>query len=270
MLDLVTDGRRYLRTTFDSAADRYQRARPEYPTALYDALIRVAGINPGDALLEIGCATGKATIPLAQKGFRVTCVEIGPDLAAAAHRNLDTYPDVVVHEGAFETWTPLGGDRFDMVFAATAWHWIDPDVRYPHAAELLRPGGRLAFWSASHVFPADGDPFFAEIQHIYDEIGESTPKGQPRYLPGELPDSRDEIEQTGLFDGVVTRQFDWETHYTADEYLDLLDTFSGHIAMRPDQREYLYAEIRRRLAQRLDGRLRRHWGAVLHVARRAG
>lgn len=34
------------------------------------------------------------------------------------------------------------------------------------------------------------------------------------------------------------------------------------------RRDRLYSEIRRRLAVRQDGRLRRHWGAVLHVARR--
>jgi hypothetical protein len=33
------------------------------------------------------------------------------------------------------------------------------------------------------------------------------------------------------------------------------------------QRERLYSEIRRRLAQRTDGQLRRHWGGVLHIAR---
>lgn len=30
----------------------------------------------------------------------------------------------------------------------------------------------------------------------------------------------------------------------------------------------LYGEIRRRLAERPDGRLRRHWNSVLHIARR--
>jgi hypothetical protein len=34
------------------------------------------------------------------------------------------------------------------------------------------------------------------------------------------------------------------------------------------QRERLYGEIRRRLAERPDRTLRRHWGAALHVARR--
>jgi hypothetical protein len=64
------------------------------------------------------------------------------------------------------------------------------------------------------------------------------------------------------------RHFDWEISYTAEEYIRLLDTFSGHIEMTPWQRDRLYGEIRRRLAARPGGRLRRHWGAVLHVARR--
>ena len=60
-------------------------------------------------------------------------------------------------------------------------------------------------------------------------------------------------------------QYDWEVVYDADGYIDLLETFSGHIAMEPWQRERLYAEIRQRMAARADGRVRRHWGAVLHV-----
>ena len=95
------------------------------------------------------------------------------------------------------------------------------------------------------------------------------PAGIPVLRPGGSPDDRAEIEGSGLFEDVVVRYFDWEISYSTEEYLRLLDTFSGHIAMQPWQRERLYAEIRRRLAQRSNGRLRRHWGAVLHVARRA-
>ena len=64
------------------------------------------------------------------------------------------------------------------------------------------------------------------------------------------------------------RRYVWETTYTADEYVALLDTFSGHIAMEESKRERLYREIRRRLARRPDPRLRPHWYAILHVARR--
>jgi SAM-dependent methyltransferase len=261
--------RELLRATFDAAADRYQRARPDYPADLFDELVRLAGLSPGDTLLEIGCATGKATLPLARAGLRIVCLEIGQNLVSAARRELSGYSGVAVVRQAFEDWRPDGsGSGFDLVFAATSWHWIDPAVRYQRAWQALRPGGHLAFWSATHVVPADGDPFFAEIQEVYDEIGEALPPGTRFVRPGELPDSVAEIQDSGLFDQVVVRQFDWEVRYDADGYIGLLDTFSGHLAMAPWQRDRLYGEIRRRLAFRPDGQLRRHWGAALHVARR--
>jgi SAM-dependent methyltransferase len=265
----MASDRNRLRQTFDSAASLYQQARPDYPEALFDELVRLAGLRSGGRLLEIGCATGKATAPMARRGFQITCVEIGSELAAAARQNLAGSGPVEVIEAAFETWQPSPGVAFDLVYAATAWHWIDPAVRYQRAWDLLRPGGHLALWSATHVFPAGGDPFFREIQDVYDEIGEGHPPDAPHWpQPGELPDGGAEIESSGLFDHLAVRHFDWEVTYSAEEYLRLLDTFSGHIDMDIWKRDRLYGEIRRRLGQRPDGRLRRHWGAALVVARR--
>ena len=155
------------------------------------------------------------------------------------------------------------------MFAATAWHWIDPAVKYRKAWSLLRPGGHLAFWEASHVVPeSGGDPFFAQIQDVYDEIGSGMPSGWVSPTTETLRDGRAEIEASGLFADVTLRRFDWEVRYTADEYIRLLETFSSNLTMAPWQRERLYGEIRRRLALRPDGLLRLHWGAVLNVARR--
>ncbi len=127
-----------LRQAFDQVAESYDRARPDYPEHLFDDLIALTGIRPGDRLLEVGCATGKATRPLARRGFRITCIELGPELAAVARRNLAGYPVEVV-QGRFEEWRP--GEPVSLVFAATAWHWIDPAVRYARAWHVLRPGG---------------------------------------------------------------------------------------------------------------------------------
>jgi SAM-dependent methyltransferase len=259
--------RERLRQTFDQAAASYQRSRPEYPDELFDDLVAAAALAPGARLLEVGCATGKATIPLARRGFRITCIELGADLAAAARRNLDGLGAQVI-EGRFEDWRPPPGDRFELVFAATAWHWIDPAVRYQRAWAALRPGGHLAFWEAAHVVPDGGDPFFQELQEVYDEINEGLPAGSAWLRPGELPERTDEIEASGLFEVTRVRQFDWELRYDAESYIALLDTFSGHIAMADWQRDRLYGEIRRRLSLRPDGTVRRHWGGVLHVARR--
>jgi SAM-dependent methyltransferase len=256
-----------LRQTFDTAADRYDQARPDYPEQIFDDLTRLAGLRPRDHLLEVGCGTGKATEPLARRGFRLTCLELGEQLAAVSRRNLAGLPDVTVINASFDDFQQDPGAAFDLVFAATAWHWLDPASRYTQAWELLRPGGHLAFWSATHAFPDGGDPFFDEIQEVYVEIGEGRgDEATPR--PGELPDDSADIEASGLFDDVRVRQYDWETRYDAESYIALLETFSGHIAMAPASREHLYNAIRERLAAREDRELRRHWGAVLHVARR--
>lgn len=266
-------GRDSLRQSFDGVAGSYHRARPDYPAELFDDLLAVTALPPGARLLEVGCATGKATLPLARRGFRVTCVELGADLAAAARANLAGLDgldelDVEVLDGSFEDWHPRPGEKFDLVYAATAWPWLDPAVRFRRVWEALRPGGYLAIWGAEHVFPEDGDPFFREIQGVYDEIGEGLgPRGYwPR--PGELPDRAGEIAASGLFDLVHVRHFDWERRYTAEEYIDLLNTFSGHIVMADWQQERLYGEIRQRLSRRPDRSVRRHWGAVLSIAHR--
>ena len=259
------DERERLRQTFDRAAGRYDRARPRYPEALFDDLIALAGLTPGDHLLEVGCATGLATRPLARRGFRITCVELGAELAAAARQNLAEWPVEVV-QGQFEEWRPA--ESYGLVYSATAWHWIDPGLRYPRAWQALGPGGHLAIWAAGHVFPEGGDPFFEQIQDIYEEIGEGQPPGQGRPRPGDLPDDRAEIEASGLFEVIAVRHYDWERVYQAEEYIELIDTFSGHLAMADWKRKRLYGEIRRRLAMRRDHSVRRHWGAVLHVARR--
>jgi 16S rRNA A1518/A1519 N6-dimethyltransferase RsmA/KsgA/DIM1 with predicted DNA glycosylase/AP lyase activity len=50
-------------------------------------------------VLEIGCGTGQATVPLAERGSRIVAVELGPAMAAVARRNLARFPAVQVGRG---------------------------------------------------------------------------------------------------------------------------------------------------------------------------
>jgi len=260
--------RETLRQTFDNAAELYERARPEYSEEMYDHLVAVTGLRPGQRLLEVGCGTGKATRGLARRGFRVTAVELGANLAAVARRVLAGLDGVEVVEARFEEWTPPAGERFDMVFAAASWHWIDPRTGYRRAWEALRPGGHLAFWSAVHVLPEDGDPFFRDIQRVYAQVGEVQPAGRT-WAPGEPEElGAEAIQGSGLFDVVDTARFDWECVYDVEAYLDLLSTFSAHISMAPDRRATVEREVRAILEARPDRSVRRHWGAFLYVGRR--
>ncbi|HEY2057143.1 MAG TPA: methyltransferase domain-containing protein, partial [Amycolatopsis sp.] len=70
--------REQLRTTFGEDAGRYDRARPGYPAAVFE------DFEAGTRVLEIGCGTGQASVPLAARGCVLTAVELSADLAAVA------------------------------------------------------------------------------------------------------------------------------------------------------------------------------------------
>jgi len=79
------DPRRHgLGAGFDNAAEDYQRTRPVCPAELLDDLIDRTGLQAGNRVIEIGCGTGQATVPLAQRGLAITAVELGAELAAVA------------------------------------------------------------------------------------------------------------------------------------------------------------------------------------------
>ncbi len=99
-------------------------------------------------------------------------------------------------------------------------------------------------------------------------FGESYDGEWPPPLPNGVPDDRDEIEASGLFEDVTVSRYVWEKNYSAEEYIALLNTFSGHISMDQVKRERLYREIRERISSRRVPQVRRHWQAILHVARR--
>lgn len=98
---------------------------------------------------------------MARLSWPIVCLEPGNGMAAVARAKL-AVPDIEIVNTTFEDWDPRGA-RFDLIFAATSWHWIEPAIGYSKAAALLRPGGWLASWSALHGCPDGFDPFFAEI-----------------------------------------------------------------------------------------------------------
>jgi 16S rRNA A1518/A1519 N6-dimethyltransferase RsmA/KsgA/DIM1 with predicted DNA glycosylase/AP lyase activity len=73
------------------------------------AVVQAEDQGTGDRLPEIRCATGKATIPAVRRGFQITCVEIGADLAAVGRQNLAGFPDVQVIDASFEKWQRASG-----------------------------------------------------------------------------------------------------------------------------------------------------------------
>ena len=252
--------------TFNEIAELYDRGRRETPAHVFDDLFSLAGLEPtSTSVLEIGCGTGQATLPLARRGCSVVSVEMGADLARIARRNLSEFPRASVVNARFEDLQPQ--QLFDLVFAVNAWRWVDPRLRYARAAQALRPGGVLAFTVSVHVFPKGFDPFFQEIQSCYEEVGVAQMEWPPP-APEEIEDARQEIEASGFFDRVqVTRRI-WTEEFTANEHVALMATASDHRLMEPAKRERLFQEMRRRIDARPGGHIRKHNLTLLHLARR--
>ena len=278
---------RQLRTTFSEAAELYDRMRPGYPRAVFEELAEFGRLGPGSRVLEIGCGTGQATLPLAQRGYRVTAVELGAELAAIARRKLASFPGVEVVVSAFEDWpapwseaergpapwseAERGGlphDEFDAVVSATAFHWLDPAVRVARSAAVLRPSGTLAIIGTEHI--AGGDTaFFAEAQACYERWDPSTPPGLRLQNASEIPRDSAELDQSGLFERVVFHRYEWTETYSASAYRDLLLTYSGHRALESDRREHLLACITELIEGRYGGSITKRYLTELRLAHRA-
>jgi SAM-dependent methyltransferase len=220
----VTSDRIQLRQTFDTIAELYDRARPGYPPAMLDDLTARADLGPGRRVLEIGPGTGQLTVPLAGRGCRIVAVELGANLAVAARHHLRGFPDAEVVHADFEHWQ-LPAERFDLVIAATAFHWLDPDTRMARTAEALRPGGTLATVETHHVAGGTAD-FFVAVQDCYLRFDPATPEFITLLRPADITADDGEAARSGHFTDTTVLSYEWEQAYTTAEYLDLLRTYS--------------------------------------------
>jgi SAM-dependent methyltransferase len=250
--------REQLRRTFGSVAEQYDRARPTYPAAVFDDLAELAELEPGSRVLEIGPGTGKATAELVRRGYSVTGIELSPDLAAIARRNA---PSAAIEVGDFETWEPERAG-FDAIAVFNAFHWIAPELRYAKPAWLLRPGGTLGVVGAPHVLLPEDDPFWVEVQEDYDAVVPHPDNGPPP-APDEVPGWADDWRASGFFEHVEERSHLDTITYTADEYVELLGTFSDNLALPAEQREELFRRIHARISAQPGGTVTKHHLAVL-------
>jgi SAM-dependent methyltransferase len=208
-------------------------------------------------------------VQFARRGYRVLAIELGANLAAVARHKLAAYPQVEVQVGSFEEW-PIEEAAFDLVTSATAFHWIDPAVRYQKAARALKAGGAIALFWNHHVWSESSGNFFDEAQEFYLRAGEPTAKeyrGLPQ--PDDVPTTvKEEIEQTGLFGEVTIRRYRWDQEYDAERYIKVLNTYSGHRDLPDDKREQLFHDIAALIDTGYGGRITKGYLTQLYVARR--
>lgn len=254
-----------LRTTFDEVAELYDSVRPHYPDELFDDLVRTTNLSSHSKLLEIGPGTGQATLSLARLGLDITAIELGSRLAAIARENLHDYPAVRIVTGAFED-VELPAETFDLVYSATAFHWIKREARFSKPHRILRPNGYLAIITGSHISDGD-DRFFQATQPLYDTyLPESS--DAPAFRLKELSDVGPAELDESLFRRVLFTCFPRTITYTADQYCALLHTESEKLALSPDKRNAFLTEMAELINSQSKGVAARRYANVMTVARR--
>lgn len=154
--------RRSQRELFDEVADRYQATRRGYPSELVRFIVETARLEPGSAVLEVGCGTGQLTDQLAAYGLAVTAIDIGNSMIAAARQRVSS-PLVSFQSVSFEAFAAPDA-AFDAIVSATAFHWIDPEVKFAQSARLLKAGGWLALIATGESYD---DPLGAALEEMW-------------------------------------------------------------------------------------------------------
>lgn len=224
------------RFTFNEVAELYDQARAGYPQALYDDLMAAANLSAGDAILEVGCGTGKATEDFARRGLKVVALDPGPDMIAVAQRRLAPLNGVRFIQTTFEAW-PVQAAAFRLVAAAQSWHWVAPDIRFKKSCEALAPGGALAvFGSAPGGIPR---PLREALEKVAPEL--SGPQPEHAYRPNG-PFAHD-FDRSGLFGPITHKAYSWSRSFSAQSYVEYLATVSRYQLMDGKLRENLLAVI---------------------------
>ena len=217
---------------FGSVAESYERYRLDYSNNLVDTVLAYAG-RPVHSALEIGAGTGKATRAFASRGIEVIALEPDADMARVlkeATRGLPVRPVVATLEQF------RADSRFDLVFAAAAWHWTSAATRWTQAVELLVPGGVLALFGR----PAElKDPnLFAAVEEIEKRVLSADD-------PAEVhPWSIEEMAAADGFADVEQRDLPSVATTTAADFVGRLSTVSAYLMLGPRERADALRQVR--------------------------
>lgn len=229
-----------LEWTFDTAAQQYEKLRPGYVPALYEDLFAYQPLDHTSHAVEVGIGGGQATLPILQTGCRVTAVEYGSNFAELCRRKFQEFPGFSVVNSKFEDFTQEDSSC-DLIYSASAFHWVPEELGYPKVFAMLKSGGTFARF-ANHPYKAKGrEPLRQALNKIY-----------AVYMPGSHEGSEyGEADAAQLADIACKYGFtDIQYHlyhrtrtFRAKEYTALLGTYSDHIALEEQIRNAFFSEI---------------------------
>ena len=260
------------RHLFGLDPEGYDDVRPPYPDTIYQFMIERGALAAKSATLEIGAGSGLATRRLIACGADpVTVVE--PDERFAPQlRSLATSArtEVRLVQSAFED-AELSPREFDLVAAATSFHWLDPDVAITKIARVLKPGGYAALWWNVFGDIDRQDPFHDATTTLLADLAIS-PSGAPDAIPFPLDRAAREAQfaESGKFDALEYAETRWTLKLNTQQVGRLYGSFS-HIQRLPEaQRAQLLERLMAVAQTQFGGAVERNMTSVIYLARHKG
>lgn len=233
----------FLKNTFANVVQDYDYSRPGYPLKLKRDICSFANLGEDARLLEVGAGTGQATNLFLDVAEKLELIEVSEEQVAFLRHKYKKHPQVGVHKTYFEDF--FSEEKYDLIYSGTAFHWIESEVGYPKAYEMLKEGGTLAvFWHMSSVTRYEGGVFegLNEIQkkYFHEEAGKYEEGGIHQVVAKRVA----QIQSGGCFGEPKIREYWWVDTYDAERYAALVNTYSSTQSLDEKSRQQYLQEIK--------------------------
>ncbi len=231
-----------LRRTFNTDEYNYDKSRPAYPKELFEDIFDYVKLSGNSNVLEIGIGTGQATLPFLNKGCNVTAVELGNKLASYCAQKYSHFDNFSIINSDFIE-ADLPEKSFDLIYSATAFHWIPKDSGYAKIKSLLKSNGAVAlFWNHPFVSSVSDETNLASMA-VYKKYRPND-KTPAEFDLSKCQEQINELKQYG-FTNIKSKVYKRIRRLTSEEYISLIKTYSDHNALPKEVRKAFEKDMKK-------------------------
>lgn len=233
---------------FSGAAYYYSRYRPPYPQALLQDVVRQTVGTSGRHMVDWGCGTGEAALPLSSFFAEVVAVDIDAEMIALAREKAAAQHVVNVRwvVGPAES-LDLSDGSTDLIVAGSSFHWMDRELLARRAHRALTERGAIGIiGGGSNVWDVTCGWHEVAVTTLKRWLGEHRRAGSGTYTVAKKHE--DYLEPAGF--QLECRDYRVEHVWTADSIVGFLySTSFASPAVLGERREGFEADLRAGLAR---------------------
>lgn len=252
---------------YSPAALSYYHGRPEYPNTIISKIISETGINSSSKILEIGSGPGTATQSFSNIGCNIDCVEPNRDFINIAQHRFKNNLNIFFRESTFENYVHFSAD-FDIVLAATSFHWIEKELAFKKSATLLNDSGYLVLLWNNELQP---DLFLSNtVREIYHKHAPDLFKNESEDQIVKRLESishwfiDNDYFEISKFGFIVSK-----VRYSTKRYIKALESYTPYIKLEDKVKNSLFKSLSNFIDEEHDGVIDLKYVTGYHVAKKA-